>query len=119
VPRVFITQQPAPNRSGWTPNLTPAAKYGALEFVFASEDKPFLDTTRALVVARAALLDFDPERDFVLWPNTGDPAAAWAVMLVLGNKGIRKVRTLYFERSMTNGERDGRNGFYTPVVFNL
>jgi hypothetical protein len=101
------------------PNLTPASKFGAMEYVFDAEDKPFLNTARALRTAEKALVDFDPERDFVLWPNTGDPAAAWAVMLVLGRKGIRKVKTLYFERNLVDGERDNRKGFYTPIVFNL
>jgi hypothetical protein len=116
-PRVFITQQPAPARSGWMPNLTPAERYGALEYVFSAEYQPYLYPQKALRQAEEALRDFDPERDYVLWPNTGCPMAAWAVMLTLGRKGLRQIKALKFDRGLVNGERDNRNGFYTPITF--
>jgi len=117
--RVFVTQQPRPNASGWTPNLTPASDFGTLRFVFEPEQRPSASPNQALRHAQVVLKDFDPDEDFVLWPNTGDPSAAWAVMLALAKKGVERIQTLYYERSLVNGVRDRRNGFYTPVVFHL
>jgi hypothetical protein len=116
---VFITQQPRPNNAGWTPNLTPAAKFGALEFIFEAEDKPFLNPTKALLRAQKALADFDPERDYILWPNSGDPAGAVSVFLALGSMDIDQVRLLYWDRKLENGQRSTTEGFYTPITFKL
>lgn len=117
--RVYITQQPVPNRSGWMPNLTSAEKYGALEYVFEPEDYPYLKPKAAMAQAARSLRDFNQFDDYILWPNTGDPAAAWAVMLTLARKGIHQIKTLYYERGMKDGERSNRDGFYSVVTFTL
>jgi hypothetical protein len=118
--RVFVTQQPRPNKQGWTPNLTPATKYGAIHYVFAGGDRPYSDPDGAIFQATEALADFDPRKDYLLWPNTGDPAAMIAVMSVLARKGISSIKFLNWERKLSRqGERNIRQGFYTPILFNL
>jgi hypothetical protein len=117
--RVFVTQQPKPNGRNWTPNLTPAAQYGGIHYVFSANAKPFCDADMALKIAERVLTDFNPARDFVLWPNTGDPIAAWAVMIALARKGLDKIRILNWERKLVNGSRSSSEGFYTPITFTL
>lgn len=116
--RVFVTQQPTPNNKNWTPNLEPALRYGAIHFVFDGGDKPYTDTEAAIEQAHAALKNFDPEEDYILWPSSGDPAATWAVMLVISRLAA-KVRVLYWERSLRDGVRSSSEGFYTPLTFKL
>lgn len=116
--KVFVVQQPRPNNAGWTPNLSPAAAYGTIHYVFDGSDRPKDDTRQAMIKAAQRLMEFDPETDFVVWPYTGDPAGAWAVMLVLGNMDIDFIRVLCWERKLENGERTG-DGFYTPIQFDL
>lgn len=117
--RVFVTQQPKPNKANWTPNLSPATNYGAIHFIFSGGDRPASDPVAAMFIASEALEDFNPDRDYVLWPNGVDPFSIWAVLLVLAKKGHNKIRGLNWERRLLNGKRDSNNGFYTPVVFEL
>ena len=38
--KVYVVSRPRENKFGWTPDLTDAARYGTLEVVFESNDKP-------------------------------------------------------------------------------
>ena len=117
--RVFVTQQPKPNGNGWVPNLSPATEYGTLHYIFGAEDKPFLSPLAAEQKVAQALSDFDEQKDYVLWPNTGDPVGLMIVMLMLARMGFAQVKVLYWERKMTNGRRDKTNGFYTPITLDV
>lgn len=114
-----MTQQPKPNGKGWVPNLTPAADFGAIHYVFSANEKPWLDTEGAMQKAERVLRDFRSDRDYILWPWTGDPAALQAVMIVLSRRSLKCIRSLYWERKMVGGERRSSDGYYTPVTFNL
>ena len=120
-PRVFITQRPRPNKNGWTPDFTPATKYGALHFIFESEDQPWRTPAQAMAHAEQVLRDFNPSHDYILWPQTGDPAAMWATLISLVmNEDITSIRFLYWERERSgDGTRTQGRGFYTPVTFTL
>lgn len=117
--RVFITQQPKPNHTGWMPNLSPAAPYGRFVYVFSSDAAPWTNPDEAVEIATAALADFDPDEDYILYPNSGDPAAMWIILLVLARFNINKLRVLYWERKLVDGERSRRDGFYSPVTIKL
>lgn len=117
--RVFITQQPRPNRQNWMPNLSPAMPYGHFIYVFKGDDKPWCNPESSVEHAQEILRDFDPDDDYILYPNSGDPAAMWIVLLVLARFPIDKVRILYWERKLDNGERSRTDGFYTPVTIPL
>lgn len=117
--RVFITQQPVPNRLNWVPNLEPAAKYGEFVYIYQGAEKPWTDPAGAMDQASQILKNFNPEEDYILWPNTGDPAGVWAILLVLARLPIHKVRFLYWERKLTDGVRSRTEGFYSPITFNL
>ncbi len=117
--RVFITQQPRPNAANWTPNLSPAMPYGHFVYVFGAEDKPWCNPDWAVDHATAVLKDFDPDEDCVLYPNSGDPAAMWVMLLVLSRFPIDKVRILYWERKYEGGVRSRVEGFYSPVTIHL
>jgi hypothetical protein len=110
--RVFVTQQPKPNAKGWMPNLTPASQFGQLQYVFATDEIPSASPAASMLRAYDQLSSFDPEADYVLWPNTGDPIAAWTVMLALARK-VHKIKVLYWERKMENGVRSTTDGYYT------
>ena len=113
--RVFITQQPRPNKVNWVPNLTPALGYGTIHFVFGPEDKPYAAPQWAMDHAQVALRDFDPDEDYILYPNSGDPAAMWVIIMALSRMRINHIRFLYWERKFENGERSKADGFYTPI----
>jgi hypothetical protein len=117
--RVFITQQPKPNAVNWVPNLSPAAQFGAFNYIFGPDDKPWLHTDWALDHAAGILREFNQEEDYILWPNTGDPAGVWAVMLVLARMNINKIRVLCWERKLKDGVRSKSEGFYSPITFQL
>jgi hypothetical protein len=117
--RVFITQQPKPNDQGWTPNLSPATRFGALHFVFSGSDHPSADPDGAIFQAAEALADFRPESDYLLWPNGVDPFSVWACLIVLTRMEIPVLRGLSWNRGMTEQGRDKRMGYYTPVTFRV
>jgi hypothetical protein len=117
-PRVFVTQKPKPNSKGWTPNLSPAAEYGAIHYVFQSSDAAFGNPDAAISAAKRKLESFDAEKDYVLWPNS-DPAAFMAVILALAKKGVHKIQMLYWERKLEDGKRSSSEGFYSTITFNF
>jgi hypothetical protein len=73
----------------------------------------------ALFQAQAVLEDFDPKKDYLLWPNSGDPAAIIAIMIALSLKGVSRISFLNWERRMVKGIRNRSEGFYTPVIFQI
>jgi hypothetical protein len=109
---VYVTQQPKPNRHNWVPNLEPATQYGALHFIFGAESQPYCHPRSSMLTAKKALANFDPEKDYVLCPNSGDPAALWCVLLALGSAGIDQVQMLYWNKPNNNFK-----GYYVPITF--
>ncbi len=120
-PKVFIIQQSTPRASdGWTPNLEPATKFGALHFIFDASDKPHLDPPAAMKKAIGRLRDFDGERDYLCWSNFGDPAAMWSVVMLLAGTGTDTIRFLYWSRGKgSDGRMSNQNGFYFPVEISI
>ena len=116
---VYIIQQPKPNAKGWMPDFTDASKYGKFRFIFAPGERPWTDPEAAMETASVTLANFNADEDYILWPCTGDPAALFAVLLILGRFPINQVTFLYWERKIINGHRNKSEGFYTPVKFNL
>lgn len=115
---VFITQQPRPNRRGWMPNLDPASEFGNCHFVFNSAERPSLNPDSAIIKAGYQLRSFDCEKDFILWPNTGDPAALWAVIMALCSRtDVHQIQFLYWERKLVNNQRSSTEGWYVPIKF--
>jgi hypothetical protein len=119
---VYVTQQPRRNRHNWTPNLEPAAKYGPLKFVFEGDDHPFENPRSAIVKAANELAFFDWKNDYILWPNTGDPAAMWAIMIALSEillEEAESIQFLYWERKLIKGVSSRTEGYYVPIRFPL
>jgi len=114
---VYVTQRPIPNKNtGWTPNLSPASQYGKLVYVFDNDKSVFSNPHKSLEKAKDALEDFNPDRDFLLWPNSGDPAALWVCIHALGGSGVPCINYLYWERGFDEaGKRSSSKGFYSPV----
>lgn len=119
-PRVFITQKPKANREGWTPDLSPASHYGAIHFIFDTSERASNDPSTAMRIATLRLFSFDSERDYIVWPATGDPACLYATMMVLLSVlRVPKIQFLYWERRIIEGERSKTEGFYTPLTFHV
>jgi len=117
--RVFISQQPRPNKNNWMPNLSPAMAFGRFIFVFGGDEQPWCTPDNSMEHAQQLLKDFDPEEDYVLWPNSGDPMAIWIIVAALARFPINKIRFLYWERKLEHGERSKVEGFYSPITLHL
>lgn len=121
---VYVVQRPKPKQnadgSTWEPNLQSAEEFGELKFLFESTDQLYVQPTRALLDARRKMANFDPNKDFVLWPGMGDPAALYAVLFALGGMGLPHVNMLYWTRrfDQMTGERT-KSGSYYSIQFNL
>ncbi len=114
---VYVTQRPIPNKkTQWVPNLAPASKYGKLIYVFESDHQVFSTTSKSLDRAKDILEDFNPDRDYLLWPNSGDPAALWVCIHALAGSGLPWINYLYWERGFNEqGQRASSKGFYSPI----
>lgn len=114
---VYIVQEPKP-KNGWTPDFSNAAEYGRFEHVFMPEQRVCSMPTRFFREAMKKLQWFNPDEDFILWPNLGDPTSLQCVCFALAKLGIKKVRFLYWNRKRdADGNRN--DGFYMPLEFNL
>jgi hypothetical protein len=111
---VYVIQSPRVNKFGWTPDLTDASRYGSMEIVFESTDKPQFLPGPSLTKARNVMKHFGPE-DYLLWPGGGDPIAVAICSMVAGELSPI-VRFLRWERNREEGVRDRRKGWYMPVA---
>ncbi len=111
---VYVSQQPVTNNRGWVPNLAPAMEYGKLKFVFPGGTHPYQTPNKSLSEAVDVLRKFDPEQDYLLWPNTGDPASMWACIMALVLLGVRSASYLYWQP-----EYRDKPGHYIPVEYSL
>ena len=111
---VFVSQQPVPNRYNWMPDLGAATKYGKLHFIFQGEEQPHSSPQASLIKTVKTLQNFDPNEDYLLWPNTGDPVAMWCAIIALTRRDFDHIRFLLWHRP-----RGNRSGYYDPLEFNL
>ena len=116
---VYVIQQPVPNQHNWTPDLTPATDFGPLKYIFDGGENVYALPGPMMKKAQNVLKDFDPEHDYILWPNTGDPAALWTTCFALAQMGFQKVSFLYWNRKRVSGQRDYSSGFYAPITYDL
>ena len=90
--RVFVTQE-----AGF--NFVDAERYGELIFI-ARDDlwmiKDSAHNESVMLDIAARLRDFDPENDWIV--IAGSPYISAAIFLQLGNKGVRSVRVLRWDR---------------------
>lgn len=112
--KVFVIQHPIPNHAGWTPDLGPAAQYGALHYIFDVDDKVYVDPNSAKTKLISRLKDFNPEEDFLCWHNAGDPAAVWLTIQVLASGGVKKIKYLYWQKPRKHSGQSG--GHYLPII---
>ncbi len=114
---VYIAQQPRPNKSGWTPDLSSADKYGRFEYVFGSSERVYALPGPSMFKVRKILKDFNPEEDYFLWPGVGDPMALACCIQALSELGLDYYNFLYWDRKRSStGERDPSKGFYVPIT---
>ena len=117
---VYVPHEPMPNGRGWTPDLGPATGYGIIKYVFGGSEQAYNNTPLRVDQAQERLADFDPAADYILWPNTGDPATQWIVIMTLLAMGHRNIKFLYWnrERSDSGSVIQGK-GYYMPVEIDV
>ena len=112
-PNVYVIQQANPRH--WTPDLAPAAKFGAVHFIFDADERPYASTFEAMDKIADRLQDFDPATDYICWSNAGDPAGMWLIMAYLG-RHHPCFRVLYWSRGKgRDGNMTNENGYYFPI----
>lgn len=117
---VFVTQQPTPNKFNWVPDLTPAAEYGKIEYVFEGGEAIYSNPVNSMKKAKFRLENFNPSLDYLLYPGTGDPAAFAVCIMAILDKGYDTLPLLYWDRIRDdNGSRDSKKGIYVPINFTL
>ena len=118
---VWVIQQPVPNRQGWMPDFSSAIEYGEIQYIFGANEKVYALPGPSLFKARKLLRErFNSEKDYVLWPNTGDPMACIIACMVLGEMEFDDVKCLYWNRKRDeDGNRDSKSGFYFPINVSL
>lgn len=116
---VYVTQQPAPNKHNWVPDLNPAAQYGPIAYIFPP-GPVFMATAKSMLHAKNALKTFDPNSDFICWPSAGDPAALYIAVMALMSLGHKKVNYLYWSRNLSiSGARVKSSGCYLPITVEI
>ena len=115
--KVYVVNRPVKNKFGWTPDLTDASRYGAIEVIFEPNEKPQFLPGPSIQKAKKILKNFGSE-DYLLWPGGGDPIAVMIVCMIASEMSPT-VRVLRWERNMEEGERDRRKGWYMPVALEL
>jgi len=117
---VYVIQPPPKNRHGWSPDLSSAAEYGEIQFVFDDRDRVYALPGPSLFKARKIAAVFDCDKDYILWPNIGDPMALACFLLAMKDKDMPHCNFLYWNRKRNeDGTRDSHSGYYVPVKFNL
>lgn len=79
---VYFAQEPSPHRH--MPDLSTAERFGEVAFVFDYRYPVSQEPERAYAHASAALMDFDPEKDFIA-DCGGDKMALGVVVHILGD----------------------------------
>lgn len=117
---VYVPQQPKPNKHGWHPDLSSAADYGKIEFVFSADERPASDLWRCLTDASIVLADFDPDKDYLCWPYSGDPVSLYISIMVLVYAGCEKIQFLNWNRKRdAQGNNIKGAGYYAPIAIEL
>ena len=93
--KVYVVNRPVKNKFNWTPDLTDATRYGALEIIFEPDDKPQFIPVPMIQKARGM------------------------IVCMIAAELAPTVRVLRWERNMEEGSRDRRKGWYMPVALEL
>lgn len=112
--KVYITQHPRPNRNNWSPDFSSAFKYGGVDFIFTADENPCEKIKQSIKVAVEKLKKFNPDEDYVCWPNTGDPVSLYITIQVLTTVyGFNTIKYLFWNKKRLP---DGNtHGYYLPV----
>lgn len=109
---VFFIQDPGPDR-----DLSSAVRYGKIQFLLSSSDRPGTNPNSALATMRKGLVGFSSS-DYLGWAG-GDPMAPILAGMVLAEMGVSELQYLKWDRSRDNYGRRTSGGFYVPQKFNL
>jgi hypothetical protein len=98
------------------PDLSSAASYGKLDYIFNGGEKVFALPGPSRFKARKKLEGFNPEEDYILWPGVGDPIAYAIVIDILASMDVDFYSLLNWDRKRSpDGTRESGQGFYVPI----
>ena len=74
MPKVFVIQEPIPNKHAWVPDLSLLSGYGSIHYLLDKIDKPWKDPEAAREKVKHRLEIEEPiwAQDYLCWPNAGD-----------------------------------------------
>lgn len=106
--RVFVMQA-----TRFQADVSPAARYGDIHFVLQPGDRTSSTPDLSLRKLVAAMENFDPDKDYVVWSG-GDPLSAILTGAVMAELGITRFRFLRFEKNRGKDVSSG-SGYYVPI----
>ena len=105
---VFLLQEPTSDK-----DLSSAAKYGRLEPIIASHDKPSQEIQKTMNKLYFALERFNPATDYICIAG-GDPIVPFLAGVAMERIGFESVKHLVWNRERApEGGKTGA-GFYVP-----
>lgn len=113
---VFVIHKPLPPREGRASlDLTPAAEFGHVEFIFNAGEQTSLSVGQSTRKAYALLTEkkFGP-KDHLMWAG-GDPCSL-VIVTMLAARIAGCVNWLRWERERFPEPGKPRGGFYMPVT---
>lgn len=123
---VYVTQEPRPKiykrkkegkeiEQAWTPDLSTAASYGDIKFVFSKEYNPILDAKLSYEIAADILADFNPSKDYLIETPMSGPVPSRACIMAIMARGHDDINFLNFHKRFNKeGKRDRDNAEYIP-----
>ena len=101
--------------------MQPASVFGEIKYVFEDDDYVYASPNESMEKAKRMMDEFDPAKDYILYPNTGDPAAIYAVCMLIGFWFADvNIKFLYWDRELVEGEgRSSTKGSYKVIEMPL
>ena len=116
---VFVTQEPRPSlKHNWMPDLSSAAMYGPIQYVFTGEDRLRYLPGPAWTKAKEVMSKFRFDIDYFLWPKDTDHLALYFCLVALAQRGMTELKILRWQRSFTREDEDRPRavGAFVPMT---
>ncbi len=115
---VYIAHAPRLSDEGTFPDLSDAARYGAIVSLLERGESPGLNPQYAKRRLRERLSNFDPENDHILWVH-GDPLALMLIAFELLARGVPSFSWLRYSRKLDENKKRTGEAQYIPTRIDL
>lgn len=110
---VYVPQFPPRNSRNWVPDLTPAAEFGNLKYIFEADELFVGRPTTLLARAINELKNFNSKEDYIVWPPSS-PLSLVTVVMALCHNNVWEINVLQWDRI-----RGTERGIYVPVRLSI